>query len=192
MNEFVPEHYGPVFAGLLDVDRLRQLGPGRPGGRLLDRLDQVDEAQAFAHAGSLVDREMAKLCLGAVWLLYDDLDTSHTISQTVETPWGSFWHAIMHRREPDYSNSKYWFRQTGQHPIFAQLGPEAVALAQQAEDSRVATALSTSPAWDPFEFVDLCQAYQGVGGPEELLCQRVQQREWELLFHDCYTRAVAL
>lgn len=42
-----------------------------------------------------------------------DLDASHTISQHIEDITGSYWHGIMHRMEPDYSNAKYWFRKVG-------------------------------------------------------------------------------
>src|SRR5687768_16281564 len=41
----------------------------------------------------------AKALLAALWLLHDFLDESHTISQGLNSPTGSYWHAIMHRRE---------------------------------------------------------------------------------------------
>src|SRR5688500_14191487 len=34
--------------------------------------------------------------LAGLWLWHDFLDESHTISQGLHTPTGSFWHAIMH------------------------------------------------------------------------------------------------
>ena len=72
---------------------------------------------------------MAACCIAGVWLLHDFLDESHTISQGIDTPSGSFWHAIMHRREGDFSNAKYWFRRVGQHPVFDALGQRAAELA---------------------------------------------------------------
>lgn len=51
-----------------------------------------------------------------LWLYVDQLDRSHDISQSLKNQTGSFWHGIMHRREGDFGNSHYWFRQTGHHP----------------------------------------------------------------------------
>ena len=135
---------------------------------------------------------MADLCIGGVWLLHDFLDESHDITQTVKTSSGSYWHGIMHRREPDYSNSKYWFRQTGEHPVFAPLGEAARSFAAQSERSDLADQLTGRRAWDPFLFIDLCEAVARGAAGDEALCRRIQQREWELLFDYCYRAAVSL
>ena len=50
------------------------------------------------------DRDMAATCRSGLWLYHDFLDEAHTISQEIETPEGSYWHALVHRREPDFSN----------------------------------------------------------------------------------------
>ncbi|MCA9128548.1 MAG: hypothetical protein KDB22_15780 [Planctomycetales bacterium] len=55
--------------------------------------------------------------LAGLWLLAGDLDRSHAISQGIKTPDGSYLHGIMHRREGDFSNAKYWFRNAGTHAI---------------------------------------------------------------------------
>lgn len=56
-----------------------------------------------------------------IWLYVDELDLSHAISQNLENATGSYWHAIMHRREGDFSNSHYWFHKAGKHPAMALL-----------------------------------------------------------------------
>src|SRR5262249_24689657 len=112
--------YGSAFVPLLAIDRRRPLNPGTPDYPAREALEALSVKSAFPHA-TVVDRDMAKCCLAGVWLLHDYLDESHTISQGVETTSGSFWHAIMHRREGDFSNAKYWFRHVGNHPVFAEL-----------------------------------------------------------------------
>lgn len=56
-----------------------------------------------------------------LWLYVDELDRSHRVSQDLEDATGSYWHGIMHRREGDFSNSRYWFHKAGKHPAMAML-----------------------------------------------------------------------
>jgi hypothetical protein len=65
----------------------------------------------FLAAAELAARSAAPELQAAIWLYVDDLAKSHTISQGIDGPIGAYWHGIMHRREGDFSNSKYWFRQ---------------------------------------------------------------------------------
>jgi hypothetical protein len=67
-----------------------------------------------------------KACLH---LLNDDIARSHEIAQSQEgVATFDYVHAIVHRREGDYSNSKYWFRQVGTHPVWAEVyGADAAA-----------------------------------------------------------------
>lgn len=57
----------------------------------------------------------------ALWLYVDELDRSHTLSQSIHSATGSYLHGIMHRREGDFSNSHYWFYQVDSHPVFEQI-----------------------------------------------------------------------
>src|SRR5690606_9031346 len=120
---FDPHAYGPRMAPLLDVDRCRPLDGGRGGGAT-PRLT-VDD---LFDPGEVVDQDAARCCVAGILLLSDQLDASHTWSQQVETPDGSFWHGIMHRREGDYSNAKYWFRRVGRHPVYEPLATAAASL----------------------------------------------------------------
>lgn len=104
------------------------------------------------------------LCESGLWLLAGDLDRSHIISQDDHSPEGSFWHAIMHRREGDFSNSKYWFRRVGDHSLFDQLRD----LTQGEYD-------------DPFDFVDACSEAVRQGGEAEQRCKDAQWIEWQAL-----------
>lgn len=96
--------------------------------------------------------------LAGLWLYVDDLDRSHAISQGIDTPSGSFWHAIMHRREGDFSNSKYWLRMVGSHPVIEAIG------------------------YDPYDFVDACQSDRDQNSPALV---EMQRKEWKALFDQC-------
>lgn len=168
MFEFHPGAFGPVIHALFDPERLMPLGPGSPNLAVRAKLAALTPETAFP---SLSDRSMASGCISALWLYHDFLDESHTISQDIDTPTGSYWHGIMHRREPDGSNAKYWFRHVGQHPVFDLLTAEI------------------GQRWDPFAFIDRCEACRGKGGEEEMTCRRIQLREWQVLFAWCFKQA---
>ena len=130
---------------------------------------------------------MAEACLAGLWLYADDLDRSHRISQGLHDREGSYWHGIMHRREGDYANAKYWFRRVGSHPIHEPLGGRARSFARDAGDDTAF--LCAQASWDPAAFVDLCEAAcAGRNGATEV-CRKIQQQEWHLLFDYCYRRA---
>ncbi len=183
--EFQAQDYGSTIADLV-TDRLCDLGPGRPNREVADRLQALSIESLF---GNAPDRTLANCCLAGLWLWHDFLDESHTISQSVSNSSGSFWHGIMHRREPDYSNAKYWFRRVGDHPVFDQLGVVATELAQTSPSDPHTDYLANQSQWDPFQFVDACQQVYRTGTPGEDLCKQVARAEWQLLFDYCYQGA---
>lgn len=186
MSVFQPAAYGPVFEPLAAIDRNRSLGAGHANAAARQSLQQATLATAFRDV-EIVDLDMARCCLAGVWLLHDYLDQSHAVSQQIETPSGSFWHGVMHRREGDFSNAKYWFRRVGRHEVLDQLGPAVASLAGDGQ-SGPTSLLTADGTFDPYKMVDACQAARhGVG---EAFCRRVQQLEWELLFDHCYRHAV--
>ena len=107
------------FLQAIQTDSLPSLGPdSRPGVKSRDEL--LELAAAFCKANGM-EENTRRLLQSAALLWHDDLDGSHEISQGVQTTDGSFLHGIMHRREPDNSNAKYWFRRVGDHPSFPAL-----------------------------------------------------------------------
>ena len=102
---------------------------------------------------------------------------------------GDYWHAIMHRREPDYSNGKYWFRAVGSHPVFPELASRAEALFQTADPTsgRWRDRLMAAGEWDPFAFVDLCaECPRNEGDALSLFARRLQWLEMCLLLRETY------
>jgi hypothetical protein len=188
MEAFSAAAYGPVFAELLTTDRCRALGRGHADSALRSALERATVSTAFAHA-RVADPNMARCCLAGLWLVYDFLDESHTISQSIETSSGSYWHGVMHRREGDFSNAKYWFRHAEGHEILKQLADRTAAAATKPL-GRAQGNLVSEGRFDPFAFVDACQAAVRSGGEAKILCRRIQQLEWEFLFDHCYRCAV--
>ncbi len=129
-------------------------------------------------------------------LLWNDaLNASHNISQGLENQTGSYWHGIMHRREPDYSNSKYWFGRVGAHPIFPQLRERAIAILKETPNPSdtlegIAQAIAASEDWDAYQFIDWCQAAENGTDDVARFLQQVQVEEIKLLLAYSYQNAV--
>ena len=178
--------YSEPVRALLTPWRDPPLGAGGADGAVGLRLARLDPAAVVGRP--IVDDDAAAACLAGLWLYHGCLDESHALSQHIATPDGSFWHGIMHRREGDYGNAKYWFRRVGEHPAFAPL--HVAARAELPLDApRELRALVEAPRWDPYRFVDLCQA--ACTGRSDLAagCIRVQACEWRTLFDFCFHAA---
>jgi hypothetical protein len=180
------------WSELAPSDIINPLGPGFPREAFRPRLAALTPESLFA-GQKIVDEDAARCCLSALWLFHDFLDESHAISQEIETTDGSYWHGIMHRREPDYGNAKYWFRRVGNHPIFEALATATRELA--APNDRLPhsmTFLKRQKSWDPYHFIDLCETLahrKQVDEAAEFLCRRFARMEWDLLIEHCALQA---
>jgi len=152
------------------------LGPdSRPGILAQAELNRALD-ESFRRHGRPAKAELIRALL-LLW--HDHLDASHVISQGIENPDGSLVHGIMHRREPDYWNSKYWFRRVGPHPCFADLGARVEPLF--VSDAKLAAQLLPRGAWDAFAFVDAVEAAASkpASDARHQLLRAVQQAETE-------------
>ena len=124
----------------------------------------------------------AEAAKAGLFLLLGCLDEAHTIAQAIATTTGSYWHGIMHRQEPDFSNAAYWFERVKQHEIFPELREAAGAVLPEFLDTAV---------WDPFRFIDACEeVYKRPNTAREKALREIQHAEWQLLFDFCCRRAV--
>ncbi|MEE2737145.1 MAG: hypothetical protein VX435_02890 [Planctomycetota bacterium] len=188
MHHFDPTDYGNTFETLLSQSELSSLDQGTPNYSIKTKLDELSVDNAFSTA-SIQNLSMAQCCIAGIWLYHGFLDESHQISQSIATPTGSYWHGLMHRREPDYSNSKYWFRRVGNHPVFTSLLESIPAMTPQMEIIEFKTLL-TKTTWDPFTFIDYCEISCQQPSPLKELCKRIQQIEYHLLFDYCFHQTI--
>ena len=163
-----------AVAELLATSHPVALGPGAPNESLRAKLKAACAL-------------LPPACAAGLWLRFDFLDESHAISQELHSPEGSYWHGILHRREPDFSNAAYWFRRVPGHAVYEPLRVEAARLA--ADGPARAAFLRTQAKWDPFAFIDLCEADYKETAACHQLCRLMQRAEWELLFGHCWRQA---
>lgn len=186
---FGVEKYPTKIAELLALPCSDALDAGTPNAAVRAKLADLRAAD-LAVGVRPNDLVMAQACLAGLWLRFDYLDESHQLSQEIDTPTGSYWHAVMHRREGDYGNSKYWLRRAGHHPAMTTLYETIHDEFSQADLPTEIRKLLAEPTWNPNAFVDLCAA--ACGGRTDLApaCRTLQRREWETLFDFCFAAAV--
>lgn len=144
-----------AYKALLNTPTPPALGPGpRPKVKSVSSLETATDNLAREHG--LPAREAA-LLNALVLLWHDHLEPAHAIVQGIADADGSLVHAMMHRREPDYWNSKYWWQKVGSHPAFTPLGARGRAILTAYDREDLAARLLAGGRWDPKAFVDFCQ-----------------------------------
>lgn len=201
MREIKTDRYGPAAKELIE----RARSEGRPKTLYFSAPVEESRAQLSALTHQTVSQNKkvrmphdADCLLSALWLLYDFMPESHAVSQKVATPSGSYWHAILHRREvdtgrhegglPPRENAKYWFSRVGEHPIFAELMQDAQEIAGPSPSESLRELVGYD-AWEPDTMVKLCTSPQDKETTRVLL--EIQRREWELLFDHNFEKAFA-
>ena len=170
LMNFDASHYSPVVAHLLEINgngqRLVPLISQRSAP--LSELENQQPDLLFPNA------RHPRAALAGLYLYFSAWDQAHQIADSIEDQDGYFWHAIVHRQEPDAWNSGYWFRKVGRHPIFASLAQEAAAIEPQFNSSE----------WDPYAFIAYCDKLRP-GSSQSYTATVIQRAEWQLLFDYC-------
>ena len=159
--------YNDVVREMVNADAFKKYATIDSGTvEMLAKLQSLTREDLFP--GGYQDADMAGCCLAGLWLLHNYLHEGHEICQDIKTPEGSFWHAIMHRSEGDYSNAKYWYRMA------------------RTDHLHQAISDSAGEPYSPNKLVDRV-ASEGVASVRQLVTA-----EWEALFNHCYQNAVSM
>jgi hypothetical protein len=157
---------------LLAEGLLKKLIPGD----ILDhdvrrRISGVDDA-TITGGLPIGNLKIFRLIRGGLLYAMDDLDGCHQYFQDEGGDLGSYWHGMMHRREGDFDNARYWFRRSGSLPFFDELHSQA---AQFSPD------MAKQLSWDPYLFTGQCE--QAKFGAEDELGElpRLQRVEFDVV-----------
>lgn len=123
------------------------------------------------------DLGMFTLVRGGLLYAYDEIHEAHRIFQDAPGDLGSYWHGMMHRREGDFDNARYWFRRAGSLAFFGDL---------QRAASQHSAVMARQSNWDPYLFTGECE--QARYGDADLLKELVQlqRAEFQTLFDYCW------
>jgi hypothetical protein len=117
-------------------------------------------------------------------LLNDFYDESHAYSQSIEgqgpNHTGDYWHAILHRREPDYGNARYWFRHVGRHPVFPEIARDVRSMRLGSTPDKL-NQIVANGNWNPIAFADACAAAESDADLRSRWCEPIQFQEMLLL-----------
>ena len=157
------------FFKVIETEGPPGLGPGRRDSiKSIEELNQ--EIESLNLAGTTIE-----LARSAAFLWHDHLDASHDISQDLLSSDGSFLHGVMHRREPDYPNAKYWFRRAGSHSAYLILSSRVEEYLGEVKNELLLKQLVPDGCWDPFAFVDAVERTE-----EDIeILQNIQRLEFE-------------
>ena len=160
---FDPSVYGEEVARILAFDgagqRLMPLSIGDCSSAEARLLIRTSSLPAVVRAG--------------LFFYFSCWTDAHQVAQNIESPEGSYWHALVHRQEADAFNAGYWFRRVGEHPIYPALRKYAAT-----------RGVNFGLGWDPIKFIDYCR-HAHPGTDEERKAKEVQLAEWQLLFDWC-------
>ena len=189
--------FDTILQQLQTREPLPTLYPTQTWDEALSR--QIAQARDIELFGVQANEEQAQMndaCRAGLLLWNDDLEASHHIAQGIENATGSFWHAIMHRREGDAANSHYWWRRTGAHPAFADVYAEVMGVLQGVlqnetddEAREFEATLKRAGTWVPMEFVARCEmARRSTRSTTDDWLRRIQVAEMAALLGWCRAR----
>ena len=165
---------------LSQEDLLRILLPTDPLDRDLVRTLQKSGDVVLAGEKVLADSKMFALVRGGLFYALDALPEAHAIFQEASDDVGSYWHGMLHRREGDFDNARYWFRRAGVLPFFSETHRAACAHSDT---------MARQSNWDPYLFTGQCEQVRF--GADEVAGEMaaLQRVEFDSIFDYCWRQS---
>jgi hypothetical protein len=142
------------------------------------RLKEADDATVAG--GSIGAPQAFEVVRGGLLYALDDLAGCHEFFQNTASDLVGYWHGMMHRREADFDNARYWFRRAGTLPFFPALHGRA---------SEISTDMEKQYSWDPYLFTGNCEQHRFGADSEEGDLARLQRAEFDVVFDYSWRQA---
>lgn len=169
-------------------------------------IDKTETTALFSNH-TLTSPLHGHLVRNALYQKNDDLNDAHQICQDIDpqklSAETSYWHGIIHRREPDFKNARSWFSRTQHLTANTDLYQAIYGLLQRAiqlpeyGDARETALqflrhLQTHGTWDVLYFLDLCETCHNTPDASlQKLLVDIQDIEFHTLFHWTFQKAIA-
>jgi hypothetical protein len=142
------------------------------------RLKEADDPGVAG--GSIGVPQSFAVIRGGLLYALDDLAGCHEFFQDTASDLVGYWHGMMHRREADFDNARYWFRRAGALPFFDTLHSRA---------AEVSTDMAKQTSWDPYLFTSECEQHRFGSDSEEDSLARLQRAEFDVVFDYSWRQA---
>ena len=149
---------------------------------LVIRLRETDDARLFG-AVPLQAAAPVDLVRAALFYYHNALDDSHKQAAKTEGDLAAYWHGMVHRREGDFENARYWMRRAGEQPVFPEM---------QGRASDASLHMSRQAKWDPFLFIHLCEQYKYGETEYKKEIGQLQRVEFAAMFDYVWRQCVSL
>ncbi len=166
---------------LLNPDLLKKLTPSELlgwdlPGKIRDAGDEV-----LSGGREVTDARLFALVRGGLLYAVDALDVAHRIFQDEPSDLGSYWHGMMHRREGDFDNARYWFRRAGRLAVFERMHQAAANLS---------ATMARQANWDAYLLTGMCEQVKFGDIEATGECVELQRVEFQEMLAYCWGRSV--
>ena len=148
---------------------------------LVIRIRETDDATILGGADPLPGAPLPLLRAG-LFYYHNAIEDSHREAAKGEGDLAAYWHGMVHRREGDFDNARYWMRRAGEQPVFQEM---------HGRSADGAPNMNRQSNWDPSLFINLCEQYKYGAHEYKKEIGTLQRVEFAVMFDYVWRRCVA-